>query len=53
MCILNKNDYEKILNYYNLPVSNKDSYKKIKNIGQRKSETSFGGSLFFVIVPFP
>jgi hypothetical protein len=31
MGILNKNDYEKILNYYNLPVSNKDSYKKIKN----------------------
>jgi hypothetical protein len=31
MGILNKNDYEKILNYYNLPISNNDSYKKIKN----------------------
>lgn len=31
MGILNKNDYEKILNYYNLPISSNDSYKKIKN----------------------
>ena len=31
MGFLNKNDYEKILNYYNLPFSVNDSYKKIKN----------------------
>lgn len=31
MGILNKNDYEKILNYYNLPISSNDSYRKIKN----------------------
>jgi hypothetical protein len=31
MGFLNKNDYEKILNYYNLPFSTSDSYKKIKN----------------------
>jgi hypothetical protein len=31
MGFLNKNDYEKILNYYNLPCSTSDSYKKIKN----------------------
>jgi len=31
MGFLNKNDYEKILNYYDLPFSTSDSYKKIKN----------------------
>jgi hypothetical protein len=31
MGILNKSDYEKILNYYNIPFSTSDSSKQIKN----------------------
>jgi hypothetical protein len=31
MGILTKNDYEKILNYYNIPFSTSDSSKQIKN----------------------
>jgi hypothetical protein len=31
MGILNKNDYEKILNYYNIPFSTSDSSKQIKS----------------------
>ena len=31
MGILTKNDYEKILNYYNIPFSSSDSSKQIKN----------------------
>jgi hypothetical protein len=35
MSILNQNDYIKILNYYDIPISSKDSSKTIKN----KAET--------------
>ena len=31
MGLLTKNDYEKILNYYNIPFSLNDSFKSIKN----------------------
>jgi hypothetical protein len=31
MSILNQNDYIKILNYYDIPISSKDSSKTIKN----------------------
>jgi hypothetical protein len=31
MGILTKNDYEKILNYYNIPFSSSDSSKQVKN----------------------
>ena len=31
MGILTKNDYEKILNYYNIPFSSSESSKQIKN----------------------
>ena len=35
MGILNRNDYEKILNYYNIPFSLNDSSKKIKNKAEK------------------
>lgn len=35
MGILNKDDYEKILNYYNIPFSSNDSSKKIKNKAEK------------------